>query len=244
MLRGRVIVQNHNYETEDIEIMLRISHEFGFRVRAFHHATEAWQVPEMLKGQGDNVTIATFAEFSLYKWETYSPSLYAGHTLDKHGIPVAYKSDHVTELTNAKYLASQAAVGHAFHLPEEKALQAITSVPAKAIDLDFRIGYCRPGYDADIVVWDAHPLSLGATPLQVFIDGVPQLDDSKVEESMTTAFHGETAAAGGDFVPQVRIEPGDEEREGFCTKDTPQGSFIIAEINKAFVENHPSSRLW
>jgi hypothetical protein len=26
------------------------------------------------------------------------------------------------------------------------------------------------------VIWDSHPLALGATPTQVFIDGVPQLD--------------------------------------------------------------------
>jgi len=31
------------------------------------------------------------------------------------------------------------------------------------------------GYDADLVLWDSHPLSLGATPKQVFIDGIPQL---------------------------------------------------------------------
>lgn len=30
------------------------------------------------------------------------------------------------------------------------------------------------GYDADIVVWDSHPLAIGATPSQVFIDGIPQ----------------------------------------------------------------------
>ena len=28
---------------------------------------------------------------------------------------------------------------------------------------------------ADVVIWDSHPLALGATPKQVFIDGIPQL---------------------------------------------------------------------
>lgn len=27
----------------------------------------------------------------------------------------------------------------------------------------------------DIIVYDSHPMALGATPLQVFIDGVPQI---------------------------------------------------------------------
>lgn len=53
MLRGQVAMHNHCYEPEDFETMLRISHEFGFRVRAFHHAISAWQVPEMLKEYGE-----------------------------------------------------------------------------------------------------------------------------------------------------------------------------------------------
>lgn len=39
-----------------------------------------------------NITIATFAESSLYKHEAYNPSLYAGAILNAHGLPVAYKS--------------------------------------------------------------------------------------------------------------------------------------------------------
>lgn len=241
ILRGQVIVQNHNYEPEDLETMLRISHEFGYRVAGFHHATEAWQVPNLLKEEGDNVTVAIFAEFSLYKQEAYSPNLYAGHILDKNGIPVAYKSDHVIGMTSAKYLASQAAIGHAFKLPEEKALQAITSIPAKAIDLDFRIGYCRPGFDADIVVWDSHPLASGATPLQVFIDGQAQLDESRVKQSMGTTF---TAAHNEDktpvIKPQVRHEVDDERRESVCSQAYEPGqSFVIDGIQKAFVDNYP-----
>ena len=34
----------------------------------------------------------------------------------------------------------------------------------------------QPTYvSIDLVIWDSHPLSLGATPKQVFIDGVPQV---------------------------------------------------------------------
>lgn len=32
----------------------------------------------------------------------------------------------------------------------------------------------------DIVLWDSHPLAIGATPAQVFIDGIPQLDKPHV----------------------------------------------------------------
>ena len=28
----------------------------------------------------------------------------------------------------------------------------------------------------DFIIWDSHPLALGATPRQVYIDGIPQLE--------------------------------------------------------------------
>lgn len=242
LLRGQVLLQNHNYEPQDMEAMLRISKEFGFRVAGFHHALEAWQVPHMLKDHDPNITIATFAEFSLYKHEAYSPSLYAGYILDKNGVKVAYKSDHVDSFTSAKYLLSQAAVGHAFHLPTDKALQAVTSIPAAAIDQDHRVGYCRVGYDADIAVWDSHPLSRGATALQVFIDGIPQFNETQVAKSTGTSWTEPRPAGADDIdvVPQVRHEPEDARRGETCAAMAEaKGNFVISGVKKAFLHNYP-----
>lgn len=53
LMRGRIAMHNHCYKSEDMETMLRVTREFGIRVRAFHHAIEAWQVLEMLKANGE-----------------------------------------------------------------------------------------------------------------------------------------------------------------------------------------------
>lgn len=71
----------------------------------------------------------------------------------------------------------------------------------------------RPGYDADIVVWDSHPLSIGATPLQVWIDGVPTLDPIKVAKTMRGHSFGELIVKDGlgaanDREDQVTRAPG------------------------------------
>ncbi|KAK8034743.1 carbohydrate esterase family 9 [Apiospora rasikravindrae] len=240
LMRGRVAMHNHCYEPEDMETMLRVMREFGIRVRAFHHAIEAWQVPEMLKEYGDNITIATFAEISLYKQEAYYPTLYAGAILDKHGVPVAYKSDHFFESTNAKYVLSQAAIGHAFHLPAEKALQAVTSIPAKAIDVAHRVGYLRKGYDADIVVWDSHPLSIGATPQQVFIDGVATLKSEDVEKATGSSMEAHVAPSASVDAPRMRMRKSEVEAKDFCTSaKTGSRSFVIQGIRKSFLDNYP-----
>jgi imidazolonepropionase-like amidohydrolase len=64
----------------------------------------------------------------------------------------------------------------------------VTSVPAQSLEIDHRVGFVRPGYDADLVVWDSHPLSIGATALQVYIDGKATLDSKKVTESHPKTF--------------------------------------------------------
>jgi hypothetical protein len=42
---------------------------------------------------------------------------------------------------------------------------------------------------SDLVIWDSHPLALGATPAQVFIDGIPQLESPHVVEKPKTFQH-------------------------------------------------------
>ena len=41
--------------------------------------------------------------------------------------------------------------------------------------MSHRIGILQEGADADLVLWDSHPLQLGATPRKVWIDGIMQL---------------------------------------------------------------------
>ena len=66
------------------------------------------------------------------------------------------------------------------------AIAALTSTPAKAIGLSQRVGAIRAGLDADVVVWDIDPLTVGARPLKVIIDGTVYIDadtDSAPEPS-------------------------------------------------------------
>ncbi|KAL4912899.1 hypothetical protein BDW62DRAFT_215979 [Aspergillus aurantiobrunneus] len=163
LLRGEVNLNVHCYTPGDLERLLSVLHEFGIHPQALHHALEA------------NVTIATFADNALFKAEAYGADLRGPKILRDHGLRVALKSDHVGEHNYAKFLLGQASISHSFALPADEALKAVTSVPADAIRQGHRIGYVRPGYDADLVIWDDHALQVGATPVEVFIDGRPLL---------------------------------------------------------------------
>jgi len=72
---------------------------------------------------------------------------------------------------------------HYFGLPANLALAAVTSTPATAAGLSHRIGILKEGADADVVIWDSHPLQLAATPVKTWIDGILQIPiPSKTDE--------------------------------------------------------------
>lgn len=132
-----------------------------------------------------------------------------------------------------EHLRFQAATAHSFGLATDLALQSVTSVPARSMEIDHRVGFVRPGYDADIVLWDSHPLSVGATPLQVFIDGRATLDPEKVESSRSKVVvpNSEHSAA-----LSVRANPSVEMRESLCTEIGQPGAKIkIQGITKSFL---------
>lgn len=179
VLRGRVRIQTHCYEAVDFDGLVRLTNEFKFPIAAFHHAHEAYLVPDLLKkAYGGAPAIAMFATNARYKREAYRGSEFAPKILAQNGIKVVMKSDH--PVLNSRFLLYEAQQAHYYGLDAELALAAVTSTPAEVLGLDHRLGFIQEGYDADVVVWDSHPLSLGATPTQVYIDGIAQLTDPVV----------------------------------------------------------------
>ncbi|KAJ3261476.1 hypothetical protein HDU77_000850 [Chytriomyces hyalinus] len=167
LLRNDVRLQVHCYQTNDIEMMIRNSHEFDFSILAFHHATEAYLVAPKLARE--NISVAIFADHSLYKREAYLHSVHAGEVLNKAGVKVAFKSDH--PVLNAQHLIYEAQKAAHYGLDEQVAFAGVTSVPAERLGAGWRIGRVAVGYDADVLIWDRPPLQLGAHPLRVIIDG-------------------------------------------------------------------------
>lgn len=132
----------------------------------------------------------------------------------------------------------QAAISHSFGLSEEKSLQAITSIPARSIQQDHRIGYARPGYDADLVIWDDHPLQVGATPFQVFIDGRPVLKN----ESLSNESTDEASGASIPQAPKVRPSLAAAQKEDICTKvHDARSRILFTGIEKVLIDTNNTS---
>ena len=190
LLRGKVLLNVHCYETYDLEMMVKLSHEFNFTINTFHHALEAWRVADMLREE--NIAVAIFvliinkADHWGYKKEAYDASTKAAKLLTEKGVKVAFKSDH--PVLNAQNLIFEAAKGHHYGLSPELAIKSVTSIPAERMGQDNRIGYARVGYDADVVIWDKNPLEIGAHPLRVFVDGYSTFQHDDYESSIQVPY--------------------------------------------------------
>ncbi|KAL7619723.1 hypothetical protein AAE478_010265 [Parahypoxylon ruwenzoriense] len=177
VLRGQVHVNTHCYTVADLEAFVDHTNEFKFPVRAFHHAHQTYLVPEVLKrAWGDSPPAsALFADNMWYKAEAYIGSEYAGKVLYENGLTPIYVSDN--PVLNAQHVVFEAAKAFGYGLPYHAALASVTTAPAERLGFGERLGKIKPGFDADIAVWDSDPLSVGATPVQVWIDGTAQFED-------------------------------------------------------------------
>lgn len=177
VLRGHVHINTHCYTVPDLEAMVDHTNEFKFPVRAFHHAHQTFLVPEILKRTwgGRPPSSAIFADNMYYKTEAYIGSEHAGKYLYDEGLTPVYVSDN--PVLNAQHVLFEAAKGYKYGLPYHAALASVTTAPADDLGMGQRLGKVKPDFDADIVVWDSDPLSVGAAPAQVWIDGTAQFDE-------------------------------------------------------------------
>lgn len=90
-----------------------------------------------------------------------------------------------------------------------------------------RVGYVKPGYDADVVVWNAHPLTAGASPLQVYIDGISTLDEVS-----------ESSKAYPNHKPPMRADIAPNDVKELCSDPRQSENLVITGISTSHLK-HP-----
>lgn len=181
VLRGKLLVHIHCYRADEMLTELAIAKEFGYKLRAFHHALEAYKVADQLAAA--NVGVATFADWWGYKQEAWDAIPWNAAMAMRKGVHVSIKSDSEDF---ARRLNQEAAKTMRYGgATEQEALQMITLNAAWIIGVEDRVGSIDVGKDADLVIWDGHPLSSYGVPDKVFIDGDVYFDRSLPGYGMT-----------------------------------------------------------
>jgi len=172
ILDGQALPQIHCYRADDMLAMLQVAEEFGFEVRSFHHATEAYKIADVLAAEG--VAASVWPEWWGFKMEANDAIGANAAMLAAAGGRTVIHSDSATTIQRLNQEAAKAwasGVQAGLALSEEEALRWVTLNPAWALGIDDETGSIEVGKRADLVVWDGPPLSVYSAPEQVYIDG-------------------------------------------------------------------------
>lgn len=167
VLEGKRFVHAHCYRSDEILMLLRVADDFGFKIRTLQHVLEGYKVAKEIAAHGAGAS--TFSDWWAYKVEAYDAIPYNAAIMTRKGVNVSINSDDAELM---RHLNTEAAKTMKYGgLTENEALSLITINPAKQLAIDNRVGSIEAGKDADLVIFDKHPLSNYAKVQKVLIDG-------------------------------------------------------------------------
>jgi imidazolonepropionase-like amidohydrolase len=177
VLRGNILVHNHCYRADEMAQMIDIAHEFGYKIRSFHHGVEAYKIADLLAR--DSIGASVWADWGAFKMEAADAVRGNMAMLDHAGVRTIMHSDDASGEQRLNQEAAKAmAEGNRIGLPvsEDEAVKWMTINPAWALGLQDRIGSIEVGKNADVVLWSGDPFSVYSRAEKVWIDGAMMFD--------------------------------------------------------------------
>jgi imidazolonepropionase-like amidohydrolase len=210
ILEGKRLVHAHCYRADEILQLLRVAEEFNFKIATLQHVLEGYKVADEIARHGAGAS--TFSDWWAYKVEAFDAIPHNAALMAERGVLVSINSDSAEE---HRHLNQEAAKAIKYGgMSEAEALKLVTLNPARQLGIDTRVGSIEVGKDADLVIFNAHPLSVYAVPEMVLIDGQVYFDRTKDLEQRATreqrrltlqqkqAPNGRPRPAGADTEPR------------------------------------------
>jgi imidazolonepropionase-like amidohydrolase len=163
VLRGDIMVQIHCYRASEMAELVAIADEYGFKIRSFHHALEAYKIRDILIAH--DIAINTWADWWGFKLEAFdgipeNAGLFtasAGRATIHSDSPIGGQRLN-QEAAKAMYAARAAGID----ITDDQALRWVTANPAWVLGIDSVTGTLEAGKRADVVVWSGSPFSVYA----------------------------------------------------------------------------------
>jgi imidazolonepropionase-like amidohydrolase len=209
ILEGKRLVHAHSYRADEILMLIRLADEMGFKIATFQHVLEGYKVAKEIAAHGAGAS--TFSDWWAYKVEAADAIPYNAAIMVRKGVLVSVNSDSA-EL--ARRLNTEAAKSIRWGaLSEDEAFAMVTINPAKQLRIDKRVGSLETGKDADVVVWNHHPLSSYAIAERVYIDGTLYYDRQSEDARLTALKKEKSDLAAAESAGRGRAVTGTEPRE-------------------------------
>nr|WP_161808834.1 amidohydrolase [Stenotrophomonas ginsengisoli] len=178
VLEGEIIAHIHCYRADEMNNMLDLAEEFGFRIGTFHHGVEAYKLADRLAEE--NVCAALWADWWGFKMEAYDGIQENIALVDRpeNSCAIVHSdSDEGIQRLNqeaAKVIANARRAG--IEIAPERAMTWLSGNAARSLGIAEQTGTLAEGKMADVVIWNGTPFSSYALAEQVFIDGARVYD--------------------------------------------------------------------
>ena len=167
VLEGKRLAHAHSYRADEILMLLRVADEFGFKIKTLQHVLEGYKIAGEIARYGAGAS--SFADSWSYKIEAYDAIPYNNAILMRHGVLQTINSDSDERVRRLNIDAAK--LMRYGGLTEEEALKTITYNGAAQLGVENRVGSIEVGKDADVAIWNGHPLSVFSNVETTFIDG-------------------------------------------------------------------------
>lgn len=174
-LEGKTVVRCHSYRAEETLDLIRLSKKYGFKIAAFEHIHQAYRIADELKAE--NIGISIFVDAWNYKPEASEFSPWGLRILHEKGVEISLNSD-TGENMRRLYMEAGKMRRYA-GMTDLEALKTVTLNPAKLMGVDGFTGSIAVGKEADLAVFDGHPLSSMSKCILTIIEGEIYFDRSK-----------------------------------------------------------------
>lgn len=167
VLNKEIPFKVHAHRADDICSAIRIAKEFNLDL-TLDHCTEGHLIVDYLLE--NNYPIISGPSFgSKSKIEINKKSYKTPVVLNKAGLKIALTTDHNVMPQESLNMCAAMAVREGMEAFE--ALKAITINPAQILKIDNIKGKLEEGMDADIAIWNNHPLDIQSKVELVLIEG-------------------------------------------------------------------------
>ena len=168
VMKGEIPLKAHAHRADDILTSIRIAKEFGVKL-TLDHCTDGSVIAEELAKEG----YPAFVGPSLggkSKVELINKTFSTPADLARAGVNISIITD--APVMPLQHLPMCAGLASNAGLPYEDAWRAITINPARALEVDDRVGSLEAGKDGDVVIWTADPIkSVGAESYVTIVNG-------------------------------------------------------------------------
>ena len=167
ILNGKMHITCHSYVQSEINMLMKVAEKFNFKVNTFTHILEGYKVADIMARHGAGA--GSFSDWWAYKNEVKEAIPYNAALMLQAGVVTSINSD---SREMARRLNQEAGKSIKYgNISEVEAMKLVTLNPAKLLNLDHRMGSIEVGKDADLVLWNEHPLSIYSKPLKTIVDG-------------------------------------------------------------------------